>query len=66
MEHTIIIWSNLKERGEDGSLRHAIEDRIKLTEDELLEIVLEKWESEHEFSIQEDRKYKAELEETKH
>ena len=66
MEHSIVIWSWLKKRNEDGKLNHVLESRFTLTEDELLEMVTDKWKADHEMYIKWDREYKAELEETKH
>lgn len=61
MEHKIEIWSNKKEAGKDGSFGFFIEDKITITEEELLEIILSKWKEDHEFSLSKEREYKAEL-----
>ena len=66
MEHTISIWSNLKERDEKGSSRFAIEGRVTLTQEDIERLALAQYLEEHEISIDELREYKAELEETKH
>ena len=66
MEITFTVMSYLKERDSDGKSRIAIEDRFTVKEDELLEMVKEKWKSDHEHSITDDRSYKFEVEEVRH
>lgn len=59
MKHTIIIWSENKENGNS-----RIECRINITEDDIEKLAVEKY--INDYTIDENRKYTAEIDETIH
>ncbi len=64
MEHTVIIWSKLKiPLGESSG--YIIETKIKLTDSDIEELALQKFKDERS-SLNTNREYFGELEETKH
>ena len=64
MEHTIIIWEQLKERNKEGKFNFRIANRYKLTESDICDEETRKFLED----IGEDCKYNyyAEIEETNH
>ncbi len=65
MEHTIVIASNLRKPDKNGSKHYLIECRYILTENDICKMVLNDWRRDNP-SINPEREYVAEIEETRH
>jgi len=64
MEHTIIIWSKLKERDENGKFQYRIANRYTLTEGDICGAETDKY--NEDIDSESEYEYYAEIEETKH
>ena len=64
MEHTIIIWEQLKKRNKDGKFNFRIANRYQLTEEEICQTETAKYMED----VSEDSEYEyyAEIEGTNH
>lgn len=62
MIHDIIIWSKDKDSGKN----HLIKGHIQVTEEDLLEFVINKYKEDMSGYLSDDKEYYAELNETRH